>query len=101
MLTLLLYIGWEFVPCCDSAREEAVFICICVGPHVHVMLWASLFLQSEVCGDVLVPAGKFIAVVRVPVRVSHVAIGESSKELAKPNLWILAILAKSINIWFS
>ena len=23
---------------------------------------------------------------RVPVRVSHVAIGESSKELAKPNL---------------
>ena len=28
--------------------------------------------------------------------VSHVAIGESSKELAKPNLWILAILAKSI-----
>ena len=29
---------------------------------------------------------------RVPVRVSHVAIGESSKELAKPNLWILAIL---------
>ena len=34
---------------------------------------------------------------RVPVRVSHVAIGESSKELAKPNLWILAILAKSIN----
>ena len=30
---------------------------------------------------------------RVPVRVSHVAIGESSKELAKPNLWILAILA--------
>ena len=39
--------------------------------------------------------------VRVPVRVSHVAIGESSKELAKPNLWILAILAKSINISFS
>ena len=37
---------------------------------------------------------------RVPVRVSHVAIGESSKELAKPNLWILAILAKSINISF-
>ena len=35
--------------------------------------------------------------IRVPVRVSHVAIGESSKELAKPNLWILAILAKSIN----
>ena len=34
---------------------------------------------------------------RVLVRVSHVAIGESSKELAKPNLWILAILAKSIN----
>ena len=33
---------------------------------------------------------------RVPVRVSHVVIGESSKELAKPNLWILAILAKSI-----
>ena len=32
---------------------------------------------------------------RVPVRVSHVAIGESSKELAKQNLWILAILAKS------
>ena len=38
---------------------------------------------------------------RVPVSVSHVAIGESSKELAKPNLWILAILAKSINISFS
>ena len=38
---------------------------------------------------------------RVPGRVSHVAIGESSKELAKPNLWILAILAKSINISFS
>ena len=38
---------------------------------------------------------------RIPVRVSHVAIGESSKELAKPNLWILAILAKSINISFS
>ena len=35
--------------------------------------------------------------VKVPVRVNHVAIGESSKELAKPNLWILAILAKSIN----
>ena len=34
---------------------------------------------------------------RVPVRVSHVAIGKSSKELAKPNLWILANLAKSIN----
>ena len=34
----------------------------------------------------------------VPVRVSHVAIGESSKELAKPNLWILAILAKSLSI---
>ena len=33
---------------------------------------------------------------RVPVRVSHVAIGQSSKELAKQNLWILAILAKSI-----
>ena len=33
---------------------------------------------------------------RVPIRVSHVAIGESSKELAKPNLWILAILAKSL-----
>ena len=31
---------------------------------------------------------------RVPVRVSHVAIGESSKELAKSNL---RILAKSIN----
>ena len=38
---------------------------------------------------------------RVPIRVSHVAIGESSKELAEPNLWILAILAKSININFS
>ena len=38
-----------------------------------------------------------IHVCRVPVRVSHVASGESSKELAKPNLWILAILAKSIN----
>ena len=38
---------------------------------------------------------------RIPIRVSHVAIGESSKELAKPNLWILAILAKSINISFS
>ena len=35
--------------------------------------------------------------VMVPLRVSHVAIGESSKELAKPNLWILAILGKSIN----
>ena len=34
---------------------------------------------------------------RVPVRVGHVATGESSKELAKPNLWILAILAKSVN----
>ena len=32
---------------------------------------------------------------KVPVRISHVATGESSKELAKPNLWILAILAKS------
>ena len=40
-------------------------------------------------------------VYRVPVRVSHVAIGESSKELSKPSLWILAILAKSINIYFS
>ena len=39
-------------------------------------------------------------IVTVPVRVSHVAIGKSSKELAKPNLWILAILAKSINISF-
>ena len=38
---------------------------------------------------------------RVPVSVRHVAIGESSKELAKPNVWILAILAKSINISFS
>ena len=38
---------------------------------------------------------------RVPVSVSHVAIGESSKELAKLNLWILAILVKSINISFS
>ena len=37
----------------------------------------------------------------VPVRISHVAIGESSKELAKPNLWILAILANSNNISFS
>ena len=37
----------------------------------------------------------------VPVRVSHVAIGESRKELAKSNLWILAILAKSNNISFS
>ena len=34
---------------------------------------------------------------RVPVGVRQVAIGESSKELAKPNLWISAILAKSIN----
>ena len=32
---------------------------------------------------------------------SHVAIGKFSKELAKPNLWNLAILAKSINIYFS
>ena len=32
----------------------------------------------------------------VPVRVSHVAIGESSKELAKQFFGILAILAKSI-----
>ena len=39
--------------------------------------------------------------IRVPVRVGHVAIGESRKELAIPNLWILAILAKSINISFS
>ena len=39
-----------------------------------------------------------LLVFRVPFRVSHVAIGESSKELAKPNLWILA---KSINISFS
>ena len=38
---------------------------------------------------------------RVPVRVSHVAVGESSKDLAKQNLWILAILAKSINYFFS
>ena len=38
---------------------------------------------------------------RVPVSVSHVAIGESSKELAKPNLWMLAILAQSSNIYFS
>ena len=35
-------------------------------------------------------------IIRVPVRVIHVAIGESSKELAKPNLWIWAILAKSM-----
>ena len=34
----------------------------------------------------------------VPVGVSHVAIGESSKELAKPNSWILAILAKWIEL---
>ena len=37
----------------------------------------------------------------VPVRDSHVAIGESSKEMAKPNLLIIAILAKSISISFS
>ena len=42
-----------------------------------------------------------VVIGRVPIRVSHVAIGESSKELAKPNLWILAILAKSNNISFS
>ena len=49
---------------------------------------SSLVLADEVGG-------------RVPVSVSHVAIGESSRELAKPNLWILAILAKSINISIS
>ena len=38
---------------------------------------------------------------RVPVRVNHVAIVESSKELAEQNLWILAILSKSIKISFS
>ena len=41
------------------------------------------------------------AYIRVAVRLSHVAIGESNKELAKQNLWILAILAKSITIYFS
>ena len=39
--------------------------------------------------------------IRVPVRVSHAAIDESSKELAKPNLCILAILAKLIHNYFS
>ena len=43
---------------------------------------------------------RYINIVRVPIRVSYVAIGESSKELAKQNLWILAILAKSILHFF-
>ena len=51
-------------------------------------------MAGRVCGNRLLER-------RVLVRVSHVAIGESSKELAKPNMWILAILAKSINISFS
>ena len=45
--------------------------------------------------------GLFQTTARVPVSVSHVAIGEFSKELAKPNVWILAILAQSTNIYFS
>ena len=47
------------------------------------------------------PVLRNVVAFRVPVRVSHVAIGESSKELAKPNVWTLAILAKPINILFS
>ena len=42
-----------------------------------------------------------VFVTRGSVSVSHVAIGKCRKELAKPNLWILAILAKPINISFS
>ena len=34
------------------------------------------------------PPSDYPLAIRVPVSVSHVAIGESSKELAIPNLWI-------------
>ena len=44
------------------------------------------------------PSSRLVKV-KVPVRVRHVAIGESNKELAKQNLCILAILAQSIKMF--
>ena len=65
--------------------SSSVFRC-CFTALIHFVQSAKLHSQD---------------IVRVPVRVSHVAIGESSKELAKRNVWTLAILAKPINIYFS
>ena len=67
------------VPFCDLNRVQGAGAVSCIQIE-----------QNKCCEYIYIQ-------LRVPVRVSHVAIGESSKELAKPNLWILAILAKSMN----
>ena len=81
-----------------STRTLAVNVSQLLALHVfHVRRplefhSATMFLCGHsVCFDTCYLRFAAPARCRVPVMVSHVAIGESSKELTKPNLCILAV----------